>query len=91
MGKHDRLNIISESDKLSDSGRNSMNDILVELGEIWKTEEIKARQISRDRDIMEGDRNTAFFHVVANQRRKKLNNVLDGPNGHVFDNQGMKK
>ena len=46
--------------------------------------EIKAKQRSRDRNIKEGDRNTAYFHAVANQRRRKtLIHSLDGPNGPV--------
>ncbi|EMS61712.1 hypothetical protein TRIUR3_17057 [Triticum urartu] len=43
--------------------------------------EITAKQRSLDRDIMEGDRNIAYFSIITNQRRRKrMINVLDGPN-----------
>jgi hypothetical protein len=36
------------------------------------------------------DRNTAYFHAVANQhRRKKKIEVLNGPDGPVHDTNGM--
>jgi hypothetical protein len=47
-------------------------------------EEIKIRQRARDRDILEGDRNTAYFHAMANYRsRKKCIDYLESPIGHV--------
>lgn len=68
-----------------------MNDILKELGEVWQIEIIKSRQRARERDILEGDRNTAYFQAVANQRRRKhMIHVLEGEDGPVTDNDGMR-
>jgi hypothetical protein len=39
-----------------------------------------------DRDILEGDRNTSYFHVVANHRcRKKRIETLNSPDGIMHD------
>jgi hypothetical protein len=53
-------------------------------------EGIKMWQRSRERNIVEGDCNTMFFHAKANQRRRKTNLVvLDGPDGPVYTTKEM--
>ena len=67
-----------------------MQEVKCELEHIWQMEETKAKQRSRDRFIKEGDRNTAYFQTLANQRNRKKNiNALLGPEGECVENKGM--
>jgi hypothetical protein len=46
-------------------------ELSFKLDKIWKIEETKAWQRSRDREIREGDRNTTYFFAKTNQRKRK--------------------
>jgi hypothetical protein len=47
-------------------------------------------QRSKDRIFFEGDQNTTYFHVVANQRRRKNQiSILEGPDDPVYFTKDM--
>jgi hypothetical protein len=84
------LDFESENRMLDRSERLRMKQLAKELDQIWALEEIRARQRSRDRMIIEGDRNTTYFQAIVNHRnRKKRIECLRGPDGVVHDTQGI--
>jgi hypothetical protein len=86
MEDFDLLDIKSESKALSEAELARLKEINLEMKKLWLKEKTKAKQHSRDKDILEGDRNTAYFHAVANQRRRKtLISSLEGPEGRTSD------
>jgi len=92
LKEFDYLDIKHEKGGLSQQERGRMDTITSELEALWKLKEIKVRQRSRDRKIKEGDRNTAYFQAVANQRnRKKRISGLESSEGWIEDNDAMLK
>jgi 2-polyprenyl-3-methyl-5-hydroxy-6-metoxy-1,4-benzoquinol methylase len=65
------LDTEAEQRELDDMEKARMKYLARELEKLWALDEIKARQRSRDRIILEGDRNISYFHAVANARHRK--------------------
>lgn len=62
---------VEETSCLSPELYTTKVDIQVELNDIYADEELAWAQKSHERWILEGDQNTAYFHRVANGRRRK--------------------
>jgi hypothetical protein len=65
----DGLDNLAENHDLSKQERADRKFMFEELDSMGGLEEIKAKQRTMDRDIIEGERNTTYFSVVANQRK----------------------
>jgi hypothetical protein len=67
----DGLYALAETLGLSDEDADRRKDLSLKLDRIWKLEETKAWQRSRDRDIKEVDKNNSYFFAKASQRKRK--------------------
>jgi hypothetical protein len=72
----EKLEVIAESRDLSKQEWDSLRCVSDKLEKILDIEEVKARQRSIHRNVKEVDRNTKYFHAVANQRKRK-NTIYD--------------
>jgi hypothetical protein len=62
---------LAEHEPLTNDERDNRKVAWSELSKISSIEKIKARQRSREREIMESGQNTAYFYAKANQRKRK--------------------
>jgi hypothetical protein len=88
MDEYDSLDVKTEELRMEEQAR--LKDIYEEMHNLWFMEKVKARQISRNRDIKDGGAEILpIFDIVANQRRRKiLVHSVDCPVG-VTDNSKM--
>jgi hypothetical protein len=71
INESDAIDLLSEKRPLSDLENDRKKEISIKLEQIWRIEQIKERQRAKEKDIKEGDKNTAYFFAKANQRRRK--------------------
>jgi hypothetical protein len=88
----DLMDSLMEQAPLSAQQKLKRQELKGELKKVWRVEEIRVRQRSRDRDVKEEDKNIAYFFALANQRKRKkcISCLIDG-DITFSDNKGMLK
>ncbi|KAK1650153.1 hypothetical protein QYE76_067958 [Lolium multiflorum] len=80
------LDVLADSSGLDEDAWASRYHLEEQLLHIYRMEEEHWRQRGRVRWALQGDANTAYFHVVANGRRRKCNIArLSSDNGTITD------
>jgi hypothetical protein len=85
----DGLDKLSEKRNLTNDELERRKELSLKMEQIWRVREIKAKQRSRARYIKEGDKNTAYFFVKANQRKRKKVIFELEKDGELITDEGM--
>lgn len=63
--EHNHLDLEGKTRDLTASELERLKIVEKKLDKIWALEEMKARQRSRDKNVLEEDTNTAYFYAIA--------------------------
>ena len=72
LNKLDELDKKAENSLLDDLELNLKHVLSERLAELLREEELKWYQRAKAKHLLEGDANTKYYHLLANERHKKL-------------------
>jgi hypothetical protein len=85
LAELDKLDANAEQNPIFDQELIRRKNLREEIEQVWKVEEIRSRQKSRERDIKEGDQNTAYCFAKANYRKRKKMIVFLEEDGMTYN------